>query len=194
MKPLKPKKCRVCKSTFTPRNSLQIACSPSCAIAYTQKSSAKKQAKLAAEQRKQDKARQREMRHKLETVPELTRKAQYAFNRFIRLRDKGKPCISCGATYREIYGGAFDAGHYRSVGSASHLRFDEDNVHGQCVRCNRDLSGNTVSYRIGLIERIGLANVERLEHDNTPHKWDKDELRELATTYRKKCREIEQAA
>lgn len=71
------------------------------------------------------------------------------------------------------------------------MRFDENNVHGQCKRCNRYLSGNAVSYRAGLIERIGLVEVERLDSDHTPRKWDKEELRELTALYKQKIKELE---
>lgn len=131
----------------------------------------------------------RELRQRLETIPELTRKAQAVFNRFIRMRDKNKPCISCGKP-NDGTANTFDAGHYRSVGSASHLRFNEKNVHAQCKHCNQYLSGNVVSYRRGLIERIGLKEVENLESDNAPRKWDKEELRELTRIYRQKLKEL----
>ena len=36
------------------------------------------------------------------------------------------------------------------------------NVHSACTRCNRQLSGNAVEYRIRLVNRIGLERVERL--------------------------------
>ena len=52
------------------------------------------------------------------------------FHKFIRERDKDKPCISCGQ-YTTL-----QAGHFYSGGHYSALRFDEDNVHGQCLRCN----------------------------------------------------------
>lgn len=151
----------------------------------------RKNEKKRVEAAKKDRTRQKAMKHALETVPELTRKAQSAFNAYIRARDKGKPCISCGTPYRQAFGGAFDAGHYCSIGSSAHLRFDEMNCHGQCVKCNRHLSGNVVAYRIGLIERIGLAEVERLESDKAPRKWDREQLRELIALYRAKKRELE---
>ncbi len=46
-------------------------------------------------------------------------------------------------------------------------------------------------YRQGLIARIGLSEVERIESDNTPRHYGKDELRELAAVYRRKTKELE---
>lgn len=184
------RKCRVCGEEYERRNINHMACSPKCAIEYVRQQKERAALKKQAEEKRKERVKKAQMRERLETIPELIKKAQAAFNAYIRARDKGKPCISCGAPYREAYGGAFDAGHYRSTGAASHLRFNENNCHGQCVRCNRNLSGNAVAYRAGLIERIGLEAVEALEADNEWRKWDKDELRALAALYRKKTGEL----
>lgn len=74
------------------------------------------------------------------------------------------PRICCGQGLgAAAVGGGFDAGHFRSVGSASHLRFYEQNVHGQTKRGNRWGAGCAVDYRIGLIERIGTERMSRVE-------------------------------
>ena len=58
-----------------------------------------------------------------------------AVNKYIRLRDVGKECISCGTPLvAEQLGGGFDVGHYRSRGAAPHLRFYTLNIHGQCKK------------------------------------------------------------
>ena len=120
----------------------------------------------------------------LRKKPQLVALAQKAFNSFIRSRDAGKPCISCGTPLpHEAVGGAFDCGHYRSVGSAVHMRFVEDNAHGQCKHCNRHLAGNHVAYRIGLVERIGQHNVDFIERDQTLRKYTHEGLIELARHY-----------
>ena len=66
------------------------------------------------------------------------------FSEFIRKRDKGI-CFTCGATGLSKHN--YHAGHFvpRSVGGLA-LMFDEDNVHGQCYRCNMMLSGNLYLY------------------------------------------------
>ena len=133
-----------------------------------------------------EKADKKETKRKLDamqTRPQLLKKAQTAFNAYIRARDKGKPCISCD---KPLDGGAntFDAGHYRSVGSAPHMRFVEDNCHGQCKHCNNYLAGNHVEYRKRLVERIGLQAVEIIESDNTVRKYSHEGLIELAKHYR----------
>lgn len=108
------------------------------------------------------------------------RKAQEQFNRFIVLRDQGKPCISC-KRYVPLC-----AGHFRSVGAAPELRFCEDNVHGQCHECNGNKSGNVALYRLGLIEKIGLTRVETLEQYHPPQNWTVYDLHEIERVYKAK--------
>ena len=184
------RKCKVCGCVFEKQRPLQFVCSPACGIEYQREQKRKAAIKSEREAKRKERAKTAAMRHRLETIPELTKKAQAAFNRYIRLRDRGKPCISCGKPLGSEPN-SYDAGHYRSVGSSPHLRFDENNVHGQCKHCNCHLSGNVVAYRQGLIGRIGLPETERIEADQSEKHYGKQDLRELAATYRKKAREIE---
>ena len=83
------------------------------------------------------------------------------------------------------------AGHFRSRGAASHLRFNEFNVNLQCnMRCNQMLSGNIGAYRIELVKRYGIEVVESLENNNQTHKWTKDELISIKLKYRAKLKEL----
>jgi len=58
------------------------------------------------------------------SIPQLIKKAERKFNKFIRTRDLDKPCISCGRYSR------LEAGHYYSGGHHPALRFNELNVNG----------------------------------------------------------------
>jgi hypothetical protein len=176
---IKPKACQHCAREFIPARPMQQVCSPTCASRKVR--AAKKAEREAVKERKRA----------LETIPELIKVAQREFNAFIRARDQGKPCICCGKPLGEgDVGGAYDCGHWRSTGSASHLRFDERNAHAQRKHCNRYGAGRAVDYRIGLVERIGLHAVVELESDNRVHKWTRDELRQIAATYRQKLKEL----
>lgn len=135
-------------------------------------------------QRKKDKVRLEQ----LKTASDYIKEAQIAVNRYIRARDYGKACISCGIPYSNSYGGKFDAGHYRSRGSASHLRFNVLNIAGQCVTCNRYQSGNAIEYRKGLIKKLGLDRVKQLEHDNEPRKFTIEYLKRLKKIFNKRAR------
>lgn len=168
---------------------------PECIDAYAEaeeakaKRKAEKQARAAA---KVERAETRRRKEAIKTIPELIKEAQHAFNAYIRERDREQPCISCGAPppdLSRLHAGR-DAGHYRSVGSASHLRFHEDNVHAQCVHCNQWGAGRAVDYRIGLVARLDLERVEALEHNNTPHKWTCEELIGIRDTYKAKLKEL----
>lgn len=182
----KPKKCRHCRNTFTPVRAMQIVCLD-CVVPYVQAQNAKKRAAAIKADRKETRERLAAMKR----LPDLIREAQVEFNKFIRARDAEKPCICCGQPLGEgDVGGAYDCGHYRSTGSASHLRFDERNAHAQRKVCNRWGAGRAVDYRLGLIHRLGLAVVEALEADNTPHKWTREELIAIKETYRAKARAL----
>jgi hypothetical protein len=173
------RKCEMCPREFLPRSSFHACCSQRCAMRKVKANKAKERAETKARRRA------------LETIPELIKAAQREFNAFIRERDKDQPCICCGRPLGVgDVGGAFDCGHYRSTGSASHLRFDERNAHAQNKVCNRYGAGRAVDYRIGLIARIGREAVEALEADNAVHKWTADELRAIRDKYRAKAREL----
>lgn len=180
-----------CGQRFTPQREMQAACSVPCAIAMAARTAAKATKAAAAE----DKRKTRAQLEAMKTLPELLAEAQREFNRFIRLRDAHQPCICCGQPLGDQrFGGAYDAGHYRSVGSAPHLRFDERNCHAQRKVCNNHKAGNHVEYRAGLIARIGLDRVEALEADQAPKKYTRDQVREIRATYRAKANLLQTSA
>ena len=175
------KPCQHCGSEFTPARPLQRVCSAICA------------ARKVRADKKTEAATTKARKEALKRIPDHIKDAQHAFNAFIRLRDRSKPCICCGQPLGESsVGGLYDCGHYRSVGSASHLRFHEDNANGQRKVCNRYGAGRAVDYRIGLIARIGIERVEALEHSNAVHKWTKDELIAITQVYRTKLKEMQE--
>jgi len=170
------RKCRTCGTRYEPTRPIQTACSPACAIEQAKASRLKKEAK-------EDKAKREKMKSRAQWMKET----QAVFNRFIRGRDAGQPCISCGRYHQ----GQIHAGHYLSSGARPELRFDERNVHAQCAPCNNHLSGNIALYRIALIAKIGLTAVEELEGPHEPKKYSIDELKAIKAYYSKKLREIE---
>ena len=189
--PKKPRKCRHCKQMFQPTYCGQNTCSFECKVALGVFFAERSKAKREKAERIAEIASTKILRLKLKTKSEWMREAQAAFNQFIRLRDQlaGHPCISSGKPL-DWSGNNVDAGHYRSIGSAPHLRFDERNCHAQSKKDNRYLSGNAVDYRIGLIARIGLEEVESLEADQTPKKYTIAELRAIKAHYVAKLKEL----
>lgn len=191
-----PTRCPNCKDKFAAEERERgMRIHSACIDEWLVKLTAKKQAARVKQERvraKVERAVTKARRRELETIPELIKAAQREFNAFIRLRDRDQPCICCGRPLGTgDVGGAFDCGHYRSTGSASHLRFNERNAHAQRKYCNRHGAGRAVDYRLGLIARIGLEAVEALECDNTPHKWTREELREIRATYKAKLKELQ---
>tara|TARA_R100000353_G_scaffold145939_1_gene104723 strand:+ start:6007 stop:6531 length:525 start_codon:yes stop_codon:yes gene_type:complete len=170
-------RCKNCKEKFEAKHFNQKYCFKSeCVKVWVETAKVKNW--------KKEKKR---IKDELETVQSLTKKAQKYFNAFIRLRDKGKDCISCGKKLE----GKFDAGHYFSSGGHKILTFNEDNVHGQCVHCNRDLHGNLLQYQIGIASRIGTDRLFELHskaHD--VRKFTREELREIIEIYKQKAKEF----
>lgn len=185
----KAKKCKVkdCCNYFIPRNSMHSVCGPVCASRMVRDKREREETKRNQEQRRKD----RETRERLKTRSDWMKDAQKEFNKYIRLRDAHQPCICCGASLGagEV-GGGYDAGHYRSVGSAPHLRFDERNCHAQRKQCNRYGSGRAVDYRLGLISRLGIEAVEALEADQASRHYSADDLKSIRDTYRAKAKEL----
>lgn len=112
-------------------------------------------------------------------IQKLIKKAEKVFNAWVRNRDKDKGCISCG-------GSVDHAGHYFSAGSYSAMRFDETNVHGQCIGCNTFRHGNLIEYGLGIIKRYGKKYHEELiikSRNGRLHKWDSQELELIIKKY-----------
>lgn len=183
-------RCPHCKGKLDPGQRIHSECIDGYAEAQAAKA-ARAEAKKARAAAKGERAETRRRKEAIKTIPDLIKEAQHAFNAYIRERDRDQPCICCGRSLGDgDVGGAFDAGHYRSTGSASHLRFNEHNCHAQRKQCNRYGAGRAVDYRIGLIGRIGLEAVEALEAQNVPHKWTREELIQIRDTYRAKFKAL----
>lgn len=183
-------RCRYCSTLYKPARSMQpgrVCNDPECQAKFALEAIQKQRTARLKVERKAT----REAKEKLKTRSDYIKESQIAFNAFIRERDKNKNCICCGKPLQSgVIGGEYDCGHYRSVGSAPHLRFDERNAHAQRKQCNRYGAGRAVDYRIGLIARIGREAVESLESDNEPRKWSIEELKSIRDTYRAKLKAL----
>lgn len=172
------RKCKAagCDIWFYPRNTLQKACSPRCAI------------ELERDRQKRERKRElREAKEKLKTRSDWLREAQTAVNAWVRWRDRRDPCISCG----RFTGAKRNAGHYRSVGACPELRFaaDEYNINAQCEHCNSYLSGNIHGYRQGLLKKIGRARLEWLEGSHAPKRYRTEEIKAIRDQYRERLKQ-----
>jgi hypothetical protein len=116
---------------------------------------------------------------------------QSIVNKYVRLRDQGKPCISSGIAWIKD----FDAGHCFSVKQFSALRFDLDNIHGQSINSNRFKEGDEVNYLLNIPNRIGeertKALIKRAELSKKyVKKWTRHELKEIQNQIKQLIKEL----
>ncbi len=110
------------------------------------------------------------------------KKLDDVFSRYIRLRDTRNGwgrCISCGAPIRFE---TCDAGHYISRRHIA-TRWNEENVHAQCVECNRYRDGNIEHYRRALIRKYGVHHVAYLEQRKNAAAHLDDEMLDILIDY-----------
>lgn len=124
---------------------------------------------------------------KRKSLPRLKSELQIIFNSYIRERDKEKPCISCGQ-FKTL-----QAGHFFPVQGYDALRFDQDNVHGECAGCNCFDEGHLIGYQDNLRIRIGNERLEELkerarDYKKNGYKWTRSELEEMIIIYKNKLK------
>ena len=161
----------------------QAVCSPACAMIDAPRHEPKARKALADIERKDIKVR----KEKLKSRADHLKDTQQAFNAWIRARDAGQPCISCGTTADVQY----CAGHYRTTGSCPELRFEPLNVHLQCNKnCNLSKSGNILGYRPRLLEKIGADKLAWIEGPHEAKKYTIEQLKAMTAEFRAKTREL----
>ena len=168
-------------------------CCHVCAIEFARERSAKAAARQAAKRKADNskverlaKSELRQRKMEVKSVGYWMKRAQSAFNAWVRERDRDQPCISCGRHHQ----GQNHAGHYRPAGSNPELRFEPDNCHKQCAPCNSHLSGNLTKYRQALIAKVGLERVEWLEGPHEPKRYRRDDYQAIESEYKAKLKEI----
>ena len=172
-------RCKNCRQKFEPIRFNQKYCfNEECVKAW-----------VDYEKTKQWKAKKTQLKKDMMSLQDYLKIAQQVFNKYIRERDKGLPCISCG---KELKDGNVDAGHLWSAGGHSNIRFNEYNVNAQCSRpCNKDKSGDTNNYRIQFVKRYSQEILDKLDLEaHVVKKWTIEELKELITTYKAKIKNL----
>ena len=179
------KRCKNCKNKFEPRfSTLERFCwVPECKTIEA----LEKLAKIKRMQAKKERDDLRKRKQALETTQQKILKTQKIVNKYIRLRDQGKQCITCS----KILTGKFDAGHYYNANNHHAIRFDPVNINGQCVRCNRDLHGSLIQYRNSIKDRWGMSELIRLDSmAQEIRKWTKWELDNIAEQFKKRIKNL----
>jgi len=115
---------------------------------------------------------------KEKSTAQLIQVCQVKFNAYVRARDKGLPCISCGAA------NPTDAGHLFKKSTRPAMRFIPEACHLQCRKCNSLHDGNYDEMCKGIAARYGveyLTNVIQMANESRKmdHKWSRNELMEL---------------
>jgi hypothetical protein len=170
-------KCKVCKSHFIPSYPGKKVChSQDCWDSF-----------ILSEKLRQWNKEKPKLKEQLMTLSKSVKAVEKHFNHFIRLRDKGKPCVSCGTPYNSD----FHAGHFHSAGHHWAVRFDESNVHGQCIKCNDHLSGNQGNYRKRILKRISQDELDRIDDLSTmDSNFTRMYLKHLSEVYKNKCKNL----
>lgn len=89
-------------------------------------------------------------------------KLQALVNQYVNnVRDKDKPCCTCGTTKPTI---KYDAGHCFTRAARSDLRFELTNIHRQCSHyCNVNNSGRQSEHKQFIADKYGAAHLAKLE-------------------------------
>jgi len=174
---MKTRKCKYCKAQFQPYTTLQKNCfEPDCVTAWIQETKEKTWKKKKAK-----------LKMDLMTLSDYTKILQQLVNKYVRLRDKGLPCISC----QKPITGKTDAGHLYSVGNYPSVRFHEKNINAQCITCNQYNGGMINDYRINFVKKYSeseLNTLDRLAHET--RKFSIPELKEMIDEYKKKIKDF----
>lgn len=111
-------------------------------------------------------------------------KADKYFAEYIRKRDADKPCITCGKRTSEK-----DCGHFISRRFEA-VRMDENNAHGQCIKCNRFEYGNQFEHgkKIDLMYGKGTSD-SIFQKSKMLCKRSKYDYEEIAEYYRNKIKD-----
>ena len=137
-------------------------------------------ASLKVSKPRKDFEKAKEVKKNRSTLSAEIEKTQRLVNKYVRLRDYGKPCISQNIMFQKDQ----EAGHLYSKNTHSAIRFDLDNIHGQSVYANRFKEGDFDNYLSNLPNRIGKERTEALkiraeECKRSVKKWTISELKEI---------------
>jgi len=142
-------RCKNCKEKFEPVRFNQKYCfDPECVKVW-----------VTTEQEKQWKKKKAKLKVELMTKKDYEKILQQLVNKYVRMRDKGQPCISCQKPIK----GKMDAGHLYAVGNYPSVRFNLKNINGQCINCNQYNGGAINDYRLNFVLKYSREDLEELD-------------------------------
>lgn len=126
---------------------------------------------------------------KAKSLPKLKAEAQLVFNAYIRKRDEGQPCISCGE-FKTL-----QAGHYFPIQGYDGLRYEEFNVNGECAGCNCFDESHLIGYGDNLKNKLGDRNFGLLklraeDYKKNGYKWSRSELEQMIAFYKNEIKNL----
>jgi len=109
-------------------------------------------------------------------------------SQYIHERDKNK-CFTCG---KHCVGRDCQTGHYIPMALCNFiLKYNIDNLHIQCSRCNIWLGGNGARYHIEMVKKYGQEFVDNLWKLNVPViKWEEEDYKRMIEYYKLKLKEL----
>lgn len=193
--PVAKLKCKQCKQ-YAPREQMITVnsgrfCSDECLLAFAldKRNQQKAKAKMIKEAYSQKRGgKKHKTREQLDNdLRTRKRAAKEACHEYIRYRDRNNPCICCGEPLTK----GFQAGHYIESGNNPKVRYDENNINGQNLNCNYFKGGDSGFYRVNLIKKIGIKEVERLESlKGGVVKRTAQDYKEIEIYYKQKLKEL----
>ena len=146
-------------------------------------------ATIKAKQPRKQLSEARSHKKEFERLGTLIKNTVIICHKYIRERDKYKSCISCGEPWNDKH----QAGHFYKAELFSTLKFNEDNIHGQCMGCNLYKEGNESQYRVNLPKRIGIEKYNELNRlasleKKSTFKWSRTELTRIRNYYKNKLK------
>lgn len=92
----------------------------------------------------------------------LVKKADSIFSTYIRLRDSDKKWyVKCPLCWSKIHWKKAQNMHFITR-SCWLYRYDEDNCHAWCMRCNVILNGNYIEYTRYMQNRYGISAIDEM--------------------------------
>jgi hypothetical protein len=114
------------------------------------------------------------------------KKLDTVFSKFVRQRDMENGYGKCCSCKKLIEAG--DAGHFINRRWYS-TRWHEQNVHLQCLSCNRFQEGNAAGYALFMLDKYGKEHVEYLQAlSREPARYSLSDINLMIADYRQRLK------
>jgi hypothetical protein len=145
-----------------------------------------KRLKAAAKREQEERQKTRAQLLDLKPLHYWAKRAEKHCNAFIRTRDAGDPCISCG-TYDAP---EWHAGHCYTVAARPDIRYHEDNIHLQCGSCNTYKGGMVGEYKKRVVTKIGQERFDALAYVNPAFKKTREYYQAVEAEFKLKLKQL----